>query len=66
MMMPITWTLGIGLSILVILGFANGNSFVTLGQQGYDNLLVQISDDVPSVNCLEIISNLQVSKCEVK
>lgn len=49
----------IGLS-LILNSVAVGTTFLTLTQQGYDNLLVQISDDIPSTNCQTVLNSLQV------
>lgn len=36
------------------------SSFVKLDQNGYENVLVRIADDVQSADCIQTITNLQV------
>lgn len=60
--MPNTRALVLGLVFIVFLDFAGAVSFISLGQQGYENVLVRISDDVPSALCLNTIANVQVRK----
>ena len=53
-------SLGVGISILLVTIAIVDTSFVKLDQNGYENVLVRIADDVPSADCLQTISNLQV------
>ncbi len=46
--------------LLVIIVAIVETSFVKLDQNGYENVLIRIADDVPSADCLQTISNLQV------
>ncbi|KAI9559833.1 hypothetical protein GHT06_013840 [Daphnia sinensis] len=52
-------TLGVGLVVLC-LAVNVGSSFIKLGQQGYENVIVRIGDDVPSTDCVKIIDRIQV------
>lgn len=45
--------------LLVIIAIVE-TSFVKLDQNGYENVLIRIADDVSSVDCLQTISNLKV------
>lgn len=52
-------TLGVGLAVLC-LAVNVGSSFIKLGQQGYENVVVRVNDDVPSTDCVKIIDRIQV------
>jgi hypothetical protein len=47
-------------SILLVIVAIVETSFVKLDQNGYENVLIRIADDVSSVDCLQTISNLKV------
>jgi hypothetical protein len=47
-------------SILLLIVAIVETSFVKLDQNGYENVLIRIADDVSSVDCLQTISNLKV------
>lgn len=52
-------TMGVGLAVLC-LAVNVGSSFIKLGQQGYENVVVRVNDDVPSTDCVKIIDRIQV------
>jgi hypothetical protein len=47
-------------SILLVIIAIVETSFVKLDQNGYENVLIRIADDVSSADCLQTISNLKV------
>ena len=55
--------LGVSFSALLIISLNTvviDSSFVKLDQNGYENVLVRIADDVQSADCIQTITNLQV------
>lgn len=55
--------LGVSFSALLIISFNTiviDSSFVKLDQNGYENVLVRIADDVQTADCIQTITNLQV------
>ena len=42
------------------------SSFVKLDQNGYENVLVRIADDVQSADCIQTITNLQVYRLKLQ
>ncbi|XP_046463087.1 calcium-activated chloride channel regulator 1-like [Daphnia pulex] len=51
-------------SILLVIIVIVETSFVKLDQNGYENVLIRIADDVSSADCLQTISNLKVMLLE--
>jgi hypothetical protein len=60
MQMFVKPVLGVGFSILLIITAVVDASFVKLDQNAYENILVRIADDIPSIDCIQTITNLQV------
>ena len=61
--------LGMSFSALLIVSLNTvviDSSFVKLDQNGYENVLVRIADDVQSADCIQTITNLQVYRLKLQ
>ena len=61
--------LGVSFSALLIISLNTvviDSSFVKLDQNGYENVLVRIADDVQSADCIQTITNLQVYRLKLQ
>lgn len=61
--------LGVSFSALLIISLNTiviDSSVVKLDQNGYENVLVRIADDVQSADCIQTITNLQVYRLKLQ